>query len=60
MLRKSCIRIRIWIQLDSYITVFAVLDPDPDQSIVKVLDSEPYLEYTDPQHCNFPHFTTAD
>ena len=30
--------------------LLALLDPDPDPNIVKVLDPDPYLEYTYPQH----------
>jgi len=35
----------IWIRI-----FLALLDPDPDRNIVKVLDPDPYIEYTDPQH----------
>jgi len=34
----------------SRIRIFLTL-LDPDTYIVKVLDPDPYIEYTDPQHC---------
>jgi len=30
-----------------------LLDPDPDPYIVKLLDPDPYIEYTDPKHCSY-------